>query len=347
MRTSLHAPLFRLLTQVLTWWHCFARWRRLGRLGWTWVGGMLLPGGVGAAPLTLAVADVPHAAPVLVAEAAGFFAAEGLALRLVHCANGRLCLDQLLSGQAQLATTADLPIAVAAFRDKDFQIAATLANSRSDTALVLRRDLGLRSPADLKGRRVGVIKGTGAQYFADSLLLFHGLRPSDVTWVPLDPAQPETPLLRGDVDAAALYEPWTGRALQALGPAGQRMASPLHYSLSFNLVSLPAERGVSDVALRQILAALARALRWMHEDPAAARASLERQPRIAHAAQGWDHFDYRLQLTQSLVTTLEDQARWAQREGLAARSAALPDFLERVRAEPLRRLDPRAVRLLQ
>ena len=45
-----------------------------------------------AATLTVALSNLPYYAPVWIADAEGYFAAEGLDLRLLHCVNGRRCL---------------------------------------------------------------------------------------------------------------------------------------------------------------------------------------------------------------------------------------------------------------
>lgn len=311
---------------------------------WWWITGLVwltVNVGVWARPLTLAVADLPHAAPVLVAEAAGYFAEAGLQLRVLHFPNGKLCYDQLLNGQAQLATVADLPYAMNDAALSKAQIVSTISTSRNSHGIVVRRNAGLRSPADLKGRRVGVVKGTSAHFYANSLALFHGLAQNDVEWVDLNPSQPHQPLLDGQLDAAVLYEPWAELAMKGLGIAGEKLVTPLLYTMSFNLVSLSDKQAVSDAELHQFLSAVQRAVLWILKDPNAARATLGNSP----AVKEWSLFDFELKLRQNLVITLEAQARWARREGFVSQSAPPTDFLTRLRVEPLRSLDPSAVRL--
>ena len=146
---------------------------------------LLVAGTAAAATLTLAVADLPHMAPALVAEAEGFFTAEGLDLKVLHCVNGRRCLQHLLDGQAQLATVADLPLALASHAGMPFEVVVTMATTR-DHRLVVRADRGIARMSDLKGKRIGFVRGTSVHYYIDTLLRLHDLDPSQVKLMPLE-----------------------------------------------------------------------------------------------------------------------------------------------------------------
>lgn len=301
------------------------------------------------ASLTLAVADLQAAAPVLIAEAKGFFLAEGLAPKIIHCPVGRVCLQQLLDGKAQIATAADVPIATASLMRKGFAIVATIASSGRENRLIVRQDRGIRSAADLKGKRIGTLIGTTGQYFTESVLLYSGLNVADVTIVPLDPSDVIGPLQRGEIDAAGLFEPYGREALRRLHTQARILPMPELISTTFNLVSVPSAAGASDDDILKLLRAIQRANQLIRDNPEQARkivaAALKIDPLTL--AESWDDYDFRLLLGQPLVTTLEAQARWAMRDKLGGTRAQIPDFLEFIRSEPLRRLDARAVRLVQ
>ncbi len=300
-------------------------------------------------PLTLAVADIQIAAPVLIAEAKGFFLGEGLALNVIHCPVGRVCLQQLLDGKAQIATVADVPIATASLTRKGFAIVATITNSGRENRLVVRQDRGIHSAADLKGKRIGTLVGTTGQYFTESVLLYSGLNVSDVTIVPLDPGDVIGPLQRGEIDAAGLFEPHGREALRRLGTQARALPLPEIISTTFNLVSVPSAAGASDGDILKLLRAVQRANQLIRDDPEQARKIVATALKIdpLALAESWNDYDFRLQLGQPLVTTLEAQARWAMRIKSGGDRTRIPDFLEFIRAEPLRRLDARAVRLVQ
>lgn len=299
-----------------------------------------------AATLTLAVADIPYSAPVLIAEAEGYFATEGLSLNVKHYPVGRVCLEQLLAGEAHFATVADTPITLAGFTRRDFSILATTTVSGRENQIVARTDRSIQTPTDLSGKRLGVIQGTSGHYFADTFLLFHGVKLDSVIEQPLNTKDPVGALIRGEVDAAALFGIYVTDALNRLGPQGRIIAGPTFFSVTFNIVSRPANQGVSDDDALKFLRAVQRATVLLQREPHRARGIVAKALKVSEEdlSKTWDGFEFRLQLSQSLVTTLEAEARWAMRRKMVS-AGELPDYLDLIRTEPLKKLNARAVRI--
>jgi len=298
-----------------------------------------------AAPLVIAIGESPLFTPLVLAEQEGFFTAEGLDVRVVSCVNGRRCLKHLTDGEAQVATVADTPMIFALHSGHRFDILATFGTSSKDTAMVARADRGIRAPADLAGKRISVVRGTSAHYFTNVFLLVNGVSRESVHIVFMDPNRGAEPLLRGEVDAAALYRPLGPQAAQQLGAKGQMLATLRPYTVMVNLVAQP---GLSQDVLVRLLRATQRAITQLNSQPARAHAMLQARWKLdakAVAAQ-LEGYEFRLGLDQTLLTTLEAQSRWALREGLVD-NPTMPDYLELMRIEPLRALDPRAVTLVK
>ncbi|WP_439535653.1 ABC transporter substrate-binding protein [Methyloversatilis sp.] len=321
---------------------------------WAWLGACVALGLAGAgatgaataAPLTLAVAQTPQYAALLLAEREGYYAAEGLDVKTVTCINGFQCMQLLRAGSVQAATVADTPIVFAAHAGLRFDIIATLERSSAESKLIGRADRGVRSAADLKGRRVGFLRGTVSHYYLDTFLLLSGVDAALVQRVPLEYTDVVGALVRGEIDAVSLNQPNAARALAALGPQAVVLPMARVYTLAAHLISLPADQGVSDDTLQRLLRAVLRGQQLLEQQPSASRAwlaqRLKLEPAVARAA--FDDMNFRIDLDQSLLATLESQSRWAQREGLVP-AGPLPDYLARVRAGPLQSVAPRAVNL--
>ena len=319
-------------------------------LAWTLAWGALLmvfASRAQAAPLVLAVSTGPVSLPIYFAEARGFFKDEGLDLRLRECASGRECYQWLADGQVDVATAAELLVATGGAAHRDLAIVATISASSTQIKLVARRSAPIAEAPQLRGKRIGTVLGSSAQYFLDSWLVYNDIDPGTVTIAGLAPDKLAPALLARDVDAIAIWEPLASSAALALGGDVVAFTSPRVYTQHFNLVGARPllERRESDV--ERLLRALLRAERAIQSEPELARALLVERLHLppALAATAMANEDYRLRLDQSLVTTMQSQARWAARGAGGARADL--DVLRAIDAVPLHRVDAAAVGLVQ
>lgn len=293
--------------------------------------------------LRLAVAQLPYFSPALIANWQGFFAAEGLTVEIVPCVNGRRCLKHLTDKEVDVATVADTPIVAAVHDGLPFHILATMTTSR-DNSFIARADRGIASPADLRGKRIGFVRGTTGHYFTDTFLTYHGIGLDQVTLVELDAARAPQQVASGEVDAAGLYQPHGPAAMRLLGDKGLVLPAPRLYTATMNLVAKP---GLSDADAAKLMRALQRATAYIRTDPLRAKALVASQLKLDPEvlSQAWELLSFRLSLGQSLLTTLEAESRWMLRTGQVKGNAS-PDFLARMRPGPLRSVDPTAVTLV-
>lgn len=320
------------------------RWR-----GLAWFG-LVLALGVSAAAraeVRLAIGTQPGSLPVFVAEARGYFADEGVTVRALPCAYGKVCLRMLLDGQAQLATVADLPIVLAAHAGERFAVVATINTNRNDTKIVTRRGSGIARAADLAGRTVGLHLGTTAQYALDSLLLLEGVAPDRVPLVDLQPGEGRTRLLAQTLDAVALFEPYAFEAAQALGAEAVVISTSRIYTQTWNIAVRTGPGAPTEFEIAAVLRALDRACAWIQAAPAEAQALLRQRTKVDAelVRASWPALDYKVTLDQSLLATFEAETRWALRRRLV--QGAMPNYLEHIQAAPLRRVRPDRVTIAE
>ena len=311
-------------------------------------GVVLVAACVGAAgqagrPLVFAVSRAPLNLPVYVAEERGFFRAEGLALNVADCETGRRCLERMLAGGADVATSAVLPIVHAALQGRSLGIVATMATARNDSKLITRRGSGVDGAAALAGRRVGTFVGTSAHFLLELSLLAAGVDPARVAIVGLEPEDVAAALQSGRVDAVAVFEPFAGRTVRALGADARVLSDRGQHVERWNLVASAALDRSRDAELAALCRALLRAVRFIETDRPAAVAILRRRLGLDEAAVAWvlPDIDYGMDLRQSLLHALEEQARWALRAGHV--QGTMPNFLGHLRPGPLAAVQPHAV----
>ena len=302
-----------------------------------------------AQELSIAVSRTSLSLPFYVAESQRFFADEGVAVKTLECIGGQRCIKLMFEGEVPLATASEMPVMFNSFSRADYAIVATFVTSVRDVKLVARKSAGIATAADLDGKRIGTVKGTSAHYFLDSYLLFNGIDPKKLNLVSLAPEQIAPALKEGKIDAAAIWEPFAQKAVRGLAGDGVVLPSARIYTESFNLVASRKFMADREADLIKVLRALERAQRFIREQPAQAQAILKDklQEDQAFIDATWGDFDYRLSLDQSLVSTLEGQARWAVREGHVPPGSRTPNYLQFVDREALRKAAPGAVTLVK
>jgi len=305
-----------------------------------------LAGSAAAAPLTVAVSRSPHSLPVFVALAEGLFEAEGLSVKAIEAPSGRRCLKLMADGQADIGTAAETAIVFESFERSDFAVIATFSSTSSDIELVARRAAGIKVPGDLVGKRLGVVKGTSAQYFLDTFLLNNDVDPKSVVQVPVQPESALDSMAAAQVDAVAVFQPFAYATAHSPRVDGVVLSESSDYKQTFNLVAqssvLKARRG--DV--ERFLRAIQRANESIRSRPRQAEgifvARLGVEP--GFAAWSMQHTHALLSLEEGLLRSLQSQANWVLREGYATgRKPA--DYRALIDAAPLRVVLPNAVGL--
>jgi NitT/TauT family transport system substrate-binding protein len=310
------------------------------------VGGAACPGTAPHRPLdriALAIGHWPGDAPVHVAREKGYFAAEGLEVTLTSFQSGHLGLAAMLSGKADLATVGETPIALAALDGKPVAVVATIATIDRAILIIARRDRGISAAADLRGKKIGVAAGTTADFFLHIYLTTSRISPKDVHVADLPPEKVVDALLNGDVDAVSTWAPYSVELRDRLAGNAVVLSDPAIYTMTWNLVATPDFLKSHPERVEKLLRALIRANRFIADRPTEARAITSRNLGAESGLfeREWRNYHFAAVLDQSLIESLEDQARWMIGTTGAARQP--PNFLHLVQPAPLRSVRPEAV----
>lgn len=286
----------------------------------------------------------------------GFFREQGLEIELSYSTAGWHSLKRLFEGQADVATVAQLPVVYAALDRRKytaepargFAVVADLTVANRAQAGVGRRDRGIGSVADLRGKTIGLPQGTTADFFLDSMLRRNGLSGADVKQVNIDVTRLGAAIASGEVDAVLGWQPYSAAALEVLGDNGVLLEVGYRYPSGWLVVFMKDYLRANPGVAERFLRAMARAEVFVHAQPDEARQILARHLKtdLATVERGMVDIGVKLSLSESLMVTLEEQARWAIRRGLSPQQTP-PNLLDHVDQGPLRRVKPDGITLAQ
>jgi NitT/TauT family transport system substrate-binding protein len=295
-------------------------------------------------PLAIAVSTWPADTPIFVARDKGFFKAEGLDLTLRVVDSGHLGLAAALSGEVDLCTVSESPIARAALAGKPVAVVASICKIEEPLQIISRRDLGIGSIEDLKGRRLGVVRGSVAEFFSHIFLTISGIDPREVSLVDVPPDRQAEALLSGRVDAVATWAPHTIVLRNQLGDNASVFGDPTVYTMIWNVAGTRSFVRTNPEIVAKVLRALIKANEFMSLDPAESRAISARNIGVKSGLFDgeWKNYRFATVLDQGLLLDLDSQAAW-MRQSAGESARPIPNFLDVVAGDVLRGIRPDAV----
>jgi sulfonate transport system substrate-binding protein len=156
-----------------------------------------------------------HAAAFIGVER-GIFAKHGLDAKIVMYQTGVEMINGLLANAQDVNIMGSIPFLAGVSRGQPIVLIGHLhgdalsTNYSQNNALITTPQGGVRKDdlQSLRGKKIGLARGTGAEGYLLGILAQAGLKDTDMTLVNIRPADTATALRQGDVHAVAAWEPW-------------------------------------------------------------------------------------------------------------------------------------------
>ncbi len=276
-----------------------------------------------------------------------YFAANGLNVTVVDSySGGAAVLDALTREEGDIAVLAEYPFVAFALRGASIKVIANI-NKAVTVSVVCRKDRGIEVPGDLKGKRVGLIRQAITEFYLGRYLDLNGLRISDVTLVNVANAQALGALQRGEVDAVVTIEPFVTQIQQQLA------ANAVVWSVQSSQPAFQIAVARNDwidrhpETAKRFLKAIDEADSFLASRPDEARTILEKSGLDSASVSALLRDNqFSVSLDPSLLTALNDEARWMIDNGLTNQKV-VPDFMEYIYVDGLKAVRPEAVNLIR
>ena len=278
-----------------------------------------------------------------IAREKGMFRRHGLDVALQPYQAGAYAVDDLLAGRVDLATASEFVLARRVFQARDLRTIGSVS-STDCIEVIARADRGIGNPEQLRGKRIGVSKGTIAEFFLGTFLASQGIRPAEVSAVDLKPADIIAALAEGRLDAAVLASPQSDAAKESL--AGNFISWPAQGGQEYYFLLITKDEWIETHlrAVSGLLEATLEASAFLKEHDSESQKIVSRALALdpKTIASTWSTTRFGVHLDQQLLILMEDEARWAVRHRLVD-AEAIPNYLDSLHLDSLEKIRSDAV----
>jgi len=280
-----------------------------------------------------------------IAEARGLFEKHEVNVSVELTDSGVTAGEGLIDGRYDMATMSEFAFVSRSFANPDLRVFGTVA-AIYNVRLVGRPDSGFESISDLPGKTIGLRSGAIGEFFLGKVVELNGMSLDDV--VIRDIQVPDLPrsLKEGDVDAVVSWEPYATEAMEAVGDGALFEEVQLGQPYYFALVASQGTLDKDPHAAEGLLKALLEASDWAMANQSEAKRVLADVLGLSaeNLDRYWDDHVMEVAVAQDMLFLMEQEARWRIQRGLS--DGEMPNFLERIDPNPLKRVAPHLVSVI-
>lgn len=281
-------------------------------------------GGSASAPETIKVGSFSKAvdyAPYLIARKKGWFeeefAKDNVKLEFKEYDSAPSITEAFGSNRADFVFLAEVPALIV--QAAKIPVRVSKISAAIPFTAVVAPDSDIQTPADFKGKKIGVLTGTGSHYGLLKVLSEAGLSPGDVEIVNLAPDDAKAAFESGGIDVWAVWPPY----VQQEEVAGQgRIVEGGDDARIFSILAV--RGGFYDEHPEQVErfhAVLDRARTWLKDNPDEAKAivadELGFDKPIIDAS--WAVNDWDAPLDEAIVSDFQSRAEFLKDGGFVTR----------------------------
>jgi ABC-type nitrate/sulfonate/bicarbonate transport system substrate-binding protein len=179
------------------------------------IGMMMISSAHADAPIKMSVGTGidPSFGQIFVAKEGGIFEKNGLDVTIQTGSSGSAMIPFLIGNNVQAVNGSDLAGIINHNIDHNI-IAVADCVAQVHWQSVVGKDIA--DMAGLKGKTIGITKGTSGEIFWAAVVAKLRLNQSDYTFVNIEAPEELAAMQRGDVNAFVAWEPWPTRAVQSI-----------------------------------------------------------------------------------------------------------------------------------
>jgi ABC-type nitrate/sulfonate/bicarbonate transport system substrate-binding protein len=234
-----------------------------------------------------AVRDPQEAAAIALAGELGYYKDEGLDATIRWIVSGTDMASLVASGQINFAGESALTSAILKDKGIDIRYLMPTSNIAGTQCVVIGPNLKLGSPKELEGKKIGMAAGSGVAIAIGNMAKQYGVDYTKLVFVNLQPPDQAPALIRGDIDAMAVWQPWALAGIKLGGKlyfTGNRSyidgkEQPVNWMYLDGGLNVPGKfLDKNPNTVKAVMRALLRATDYINNNPVEKSAELLSQP---------------------------------------------------------------------
>jgi NitT/TauT family transport system substrate-binding protein len=280
----------------------------------------------------------------IIAKQQGYFTQQGVDAEIRLIESGSKAVAMMLNDEIDISESTVFAMVSNSFKRRDFKIYTQVSISGNDNMIIARKDKGIRTINDLKGKKVGVLKGAFPQYVLDLMLLNAGVDSNKIHLVLEENDRLFQMISSGELDAVCFYGGWIDKAKNSL----KDNALLFHDEKLVRVTVVHAGKTKTferDPELySRILKAYIGAEEYVKKNPDAALKTVAEYLKLdmSNAQKIWKPKMIHVALEQSLVKDMENLAQWQIDTGLQ-NSSKIPNYLDFIHFRNLMEVDSKRI----
>lgn len=224
-------------------------------------------GSVDLSKVTLRVGDQKSGAQPLL-QAAGQLDGVPYKISWSEFTSGPPMLEAINAGAVDLGGVGNSPPVFAAAAKSDIRIVYAYSAGLKGQTIEVPKNSPIKTIAQLRGKKIAVAKGSSAHYHLLSVLTKNGMTLDDVQPQYLQPGDALAAFSSGNVDAWAIWDPYSAQAEQEEGTRILTDGTGYANGFSFQVASTDALDSKSKVAaIRDYVTRYQKAMAWANTHP--------------------------------------------------------------------------------